>query len=223
MSDPTQPDAEQPLPADLVRGIPADEVRGAPVLPNNPYGVRQLIWSDYTRHYRYKRESPRQHKILCIPRIATNSSLHANVLIRLIQGTSLRLTWLWRRLLLMLAGCDVAAEGVIGPGLMIPHPIGIVIGPKTVIGRDTMIGQLVTITPVTTNWRRADIANTIQIGDHVTVFAGAFIFGELTVGDGAVIGAKSLITRDVPAGHFVSPRGRIRRATAEEQDGNPRR
>lgn len=223
MSDPIQPDSEQALPVDLVRGIPAEEVRAAPLLPENPYGLLELVWSDYCRHYQYKHESLRRQKFLCLPRIATNSSLHATVLTRLMQGTSPRVAWLWRRLLLTHHGCDIAADAVIGPELMMPHPTGIVIGPRTVIGRGAMIGQLVTITPVTTNWRGANVANTIQIGDHVTLFAGACIFGEITVGDGAIIGAKSLVTRDVPAGHFFSPRGRIRRATAEEQTGYPPR
>jgi serine O-acetyltransferase len=188
------------------------------LLPSD-YGLWALIWSDYRRHYAYKSESPRQRAMLSVPRIATNSSLHATVLARLIHGTSPRLTWLWRRLLLALHGCDINPSAVFGPGLMMPHPTGIVIGPNTVIGRNAVIQHLVSIGPVTTNWRSANRAGAIHIGDDVTVFPGAFILGELTVGDGAVIGAKALVTRDIPAGHIVNLHGATRLATDEERGG----
>jgi serine O-acetyltransferase len=151
--------------------------------------------------------------------MATNSSLHATVLTRLIGGTSPWLTWLWRRLLLALHGCDINAGAVFGPGLMMPHPTGIVIGPNTVIGRNAVILHLVSIGPVTTNWRGANTAGTINIGDDITVFPGAFILGELTIGDGAVVGAKALVTRDIPAGHIVNLRGVTRLATDAERGG----
>ncbi len=42
-----------------------------------------------------------------------------------------------------------------------------------------------------------------MLGDHVTVGAGAVVLGPVHLGDGALIGANSVVTRDVPAGHVA--------------------
>ena len=41
------------------------------------------------------------------------------------------------------------------------------------------------------------------LGDGVIVYAGAKIVGGVHIGDGAIIGANSVVTRDVPAGAIV--------------------
>ncbi len=49
-------------------------------------GLRQiwrLVKSDYYAGYAYKREDEQRMRMLMIPRILTNSSLHANLLVRL--------------------------------------------------------------------------------------------------------------------------------------------
>lgn len=210
-------------PPNLVRGMPAEDVKASPSLPPREYGMLALIWSDYCRHYEYKAESSCRRVVLSFPRMFTNSSLHLTILTRLMQGTSPRLAWLWRRLMLTMHASDIAAHVVIGPGLLMPHPTGILMGPNTVIGRNAVIQHQVSIGPVTSNWRAANHAGTVQIGDYVTVFAGAYIIGEVTIGDGAVIGAKSLVIRDIPAGYAFNMRGGMRVATPQERDGNPAR
>ena len=39
------------------------------------------------------------------------------------------------------------------------------------------------------------------LGDRVSVFAGAKVLGNVTVGDGARIGANAVVLEDVPPGH----------------------
>ena len=39
-----------------------------------------------------------------------------------------------------------------------------------------------------------------SIGDDVFVYAGAKVLGDVTVGDGACIGANAVVLEDVPAG-----------------------
>lgn len=186
-------------------------------LPAPEYGVWELIWSDYCAHYRYKQESGRARRILFLPRMLTNSSMHANVLVRLIQGTPLWLTWFWRRLLIALHACDFQPHCRIGPGLRMPHPLGILVG-HAVLGRDVVLQHHITISSVTTNWRSGKSPGFVQIGDEVTVFTGAVIAGRVAIGDGALIGANSLIIRDIPADHIVIG-GRSRPATVQERQG----
>jgi serine acetyltransferase len=205
-------------PRGTVRGMSFDEAKSMESLPDSEYGVRELIWSDYRAHYAYKSESARTRKVMFLPRMLTNSSMHANVLVRLIQGTPLYLTWFWRRLLIALHGCDFQPHCRIGPGLRMPHPIGILVG-HGVLGRDVVLQHHITLSAVTTNWNTGGSPGWFQVGDGVTIFTGTVIAGQVAIGDGAVIGANSLIVRDIPSNHIVIA-GRTRPATEAERLGN---
>jgi serine acetyltransferase len=215
----TRADGEQKVSQDKgrVRGLSFDEAKAIDSLPPSEYGVGELIWSDYRAHYAYKRESARQQALLFLPRMLTNSSMHANVLVRLIQGTPLWMTWFWRRLLIALHSCDFMPYCRIGPGLRMPHPIGILVG-HAVLGRDVVLQHHITISAVTTNWRSGEFPGFVQIGDEVTVFTGTVLAGRVAVGDGALLGANSFVVRDVPEGHIVVG-GRSRPATEAERLG----
>lgn len=90
-------------------------------------------------------------------------------------------------------GCDVDPHAVFGPGLYLPHPIGIVIGGRTRFGARATILQNVTI------GRRGDDAVDPVFGDDVAIHAGAVVIGPLQIGDRARIGANSVVMIDVPA------------------------
>ncbi|HEY0517031.1 MAG TPA: serine acetyltransferase [Solirubrobacteraceae bacterium] len=81
----------------------------------------------------------------------------------------------------------------IGPGLYIAHGYCTGIAWSVEIGCDCRIHQLVTI-----GWDGAGRAP--RIGDNVVIYTGAVIIGDVTVGDGAIIGANAVVTKDVPAG-----------------------
>ena len=49
-----------------------------------------------------------------------------------------------------------------------------------------------------------EITNPVKIGNHVWVGCNVLILKGITVGDGAVIAAGSVVTRDVPAGALVA-------------------
>ena len=80
----------------------------------------------------------------------------------------------------------------IGGGLRLPHPTGIILHPKAIIGPNCMIFHQVTL------------SGAVTMGGHVDVGAGAKILGPLTIGDHARIGANAVVTKDVPAGATVA-------------------
>ena len=77
------------------------------------------------------------------------------------------------------------------------------------IGEGTQIGPAVQIYaadhPRDPAQRRdgLELGRPVRIGRHVWVGGGALILPGVTVGDDAVIGAGSVVTRDVPAGATV--------------------
>lgn len=90
-------------------------------------------------------------------------------------------------------GCYIARTAVLGEGLSLPHPIGIVIGEGAIIGKDVTVYQNVTL---------GRSSNTVSaypsIGDNATLYSGATILGDVIVGEWAVVGANSTVLSDVP-------------------------
>ena len=96
-----------------------------------------------------------------------------------------RLRWIfWSAI----AGADIPLECEIGPGLLIPHPNGIVIHRRAKIGANCCIFQQVTL------GEHPRGLGVPTIGDGVTIGAGAKIFGDIH------------ITSDVRANAVVTPR-----------------
>ncbi|KZX54088.1 hypothetical protein A3711_02815 [Erythrobacter sp. HI00D59] len=81
-----------------------------------------------------------------------------------------------------------------GPGLCIPDPFGVVIGPKAVIGARALIGPGVTIGQK--SWTDSSIAT---IGDDVVLGSGTAVIGAVYIGAHADVGADSVVIRSVPA------------------------
>jgi serine O-acetyltransferase len=92
-----------------------------------------------------------------------------------------------------IAGADIPLETQIGGGLLLPHPIGVVIHSKAVIGPNCLIFQQVTL-------GTRDEEGPPVLGGHVDVGAGAKILGNIRIGDHAKIGANAVVLSDVPEG-----------------------
>lgn len=89
----------------------------------------------------------------------------------------------------------------IGPGLRLFHGMGLVVNDRTVIGRNVVLRHTTTIGVKETlpfGTQAAPI-----IGDNVDIGAHVIILGPITVGNGACIGAGSVVVKDVPAGATV--------------------
>jgi serine O-acetyltransferase len=80
----------------------------------------------------------------------------------------------------------------IGPGLCLFHAHSIMIGRGVEIGEDCEIYHEVTL-------GTGQVPGTPRIGNRVTIYPGARILGGVEIGDGTVIGANCVVTRDVPS------------------------
>lgn len=95
---------------------------------------------------------------------------------------------------------DIDYRAQIGPGFMILHGVGLVIGMDVRAGRNLCVYQGVTCGG---NDGKTAVHNSTEfsqpwLGDNVILSTGASLFGPVYVGDGTVIGAKSLIMKDIP-------------------------
>jgi len=129
--------------------------------------------------------SPRFAPVVLI-RVA--ASLHARGWPRLAKVFSL--------LNFVVFGLEVPARLKIGPGLVITHTHGTVLGARE-------IGACVTIyQQVTLGARVADFAFTPAlrplVQDHVTLTAGAKVLGPVTLGHHCTVGANAVVLEDVP-------------------------
>lgn len=46
-------------------------------------------------------------------------------------------------------------------------------------------------------------AGTPTIGNDVTIYSGAKVFGKITIGDDVIIGANAVVTKNIPAHSMV--------------------
>jgi serine O-acetyltransferase len=101
------------------------------------------------------------------------------------------LGWLLYRVNLHLFAIDIHPAVSIGPGLWLPHPVGIVIARDTIIGERATIFQNVTI---------GGRGTPIQTGGDVMLGAGCVVLGGVALGDKVRVGANAVVTKSFPAG-----------------------
>lgn len=101
--------------------------------------------------------------------------------------------------------CDYGYNIELGDNVFANHGLTVLDGAKVRIGNDVLIGPGCFIHtaghPVNPKLRRQWLAfnKEITIGNGVWIGAGVHILPGVTIGDNAVIGAGSIVTRDIPA------------------------
>jgi serine O-acetyltransferase len=108
-----------------------------------------------------------------------------------------------------LTGIDIHPGASIGKYFTIDHGTGVVIGETCVIGQNVKIYQGVTLGaksfPLDENGNPIKgIARHPLVSDNVVIYANATILGRISIGENAVIGGNSWVTRDVPANEKIS-------------------
>jgi serine O-acetyltransferase len=93
---------------------------------------------------------------------------------------------------------EAPARIVIGPGFVLPHPGGIVLGSAR-IGANVTVLQNVTLGARDFDGAY-DLAKRPVLEDGCLIGAGAVVLGPVRIGRGATVAANSLALRDVPDG-----------------------
>lgn len=98
----------------------------------------------------------------------------------------------------MFTGVEIHPEATIGKNLFIDHGTGVVIGQTAVIGDNVTIYHGVTLGGVgRTGGVNGKRHPTVESG--AIIGAGSQLLGDITIGEGAKIGANSVVTTDIPA------------------------
>jgi serine acetyltransferase len=105
---------------------------------------------------------------------------------------------LYRLVALRLFGIDLPVSTAVGRGLAIHHGMGLV------VNRATRIGDGVTLRHSTTLGARRTDEDCPVLASHVDVGPHSVLLGAISVGRGALIGAGSVVLRDVPAATSVA-------------------
>jgi serine O-acetyltransferase len=101
----------------------------------------------------------------------------------------------------MIHKCLLPAEATVGEGVILEHyALGIVIHPQVEMGSNCRIYHHVTLAAETYIGSpfKIRLGNNVTIGAHSIVVARSNT--DLTIGDGSVLGAGSVLTKNIPAG-----------------------
>jgi serine O-acetyltransferase len=138
--------------------------------------------------------------------------------------------WLWQRrwylagrfvshLGRVLTGIEIHPGARIGRRLFIDHGMGVVIGETAEVGDDCTLYHGVTLGGTRPSREQGGQKRHPTIGNNVIVGSGAQVLGPFRVGDGARIGAASVVLKEVPDGVTMvgNPAHQVgRRSTTED-------
>ena len=137
--------------------------------------------------------------------------------------------WLWRRrwhlagrfvshLGRVLTGIEIHPGARIGRRLFIDHGMGVVIGETAEIGDDCTLYHGVTLGGTRPTREQGGQKRHPTIGNNVIVGSGAQVLGPFRVGDGARIGAASVVLKEVPEGATMvgNPARQVGRRAADD-------
>lgn len=96
-------------------------------------------------------------------------------------------------------GIQIPYDTSIGAGAFFPHHGCIIINGNAVIGDNCTIYQGVTI-GYSGHWPDGGVPS---LGNNVTIYPGAKVFGHITLGDNVTVGANCVVCKDVPNNSVV--------------------
>jgi serine O-acetyltransferase len=106
------------------------------------------------------------------------------------------------RLNLALCGADIGFAAEIGQGLLIGHPVGVVIAHKTRIGDNATIeaGVLFGVK----SWAPGTVEQVPQTGDGCVFSTRCSVLGNCRLGDDVVVGINAVVVSDVESGALAA-------------------
>ncbi len=146
--------------------------------------MKDTIWRNYRTDLAANEGNWRGKIIVSLFRFSQfvrGSRPKVNLIRGLILGIVLLVEWI--------LGCEISPKAKIGPGFVVYHPIGIVVGP-VVVGRNFVIRQNCTV------GKRHKFGGGPIIGDNVEMGANSHILGEIEVVNGSTLGANSLLIQN---------------------------
>ena len=98
-------------------------------------------------------------------------------------------------------GIDIHPAAEISYPFFIDHGTGIVIGETSKIGKRAKIYQCVTLGAVSLSNAKElrGVTRHPQLGDDVTLYAGASLLGAIKIGNNVTIGSNVFLTKDIPS------------------------
>jgi serine O-acetyltransferase len=106
-----------------------------------------------------------------------------------------------RMSMIRFGNCDIHLKSQIGRNFKLAHPLGVVIGAGVVIDDNVTVYQNVTLGSHGKGTSLAKEYPTVK--KNVIIYPGSIVIGGVTIGENSVVGANSLINRDVPPNHIA--------------------
>lgn len=163
--------------------------------------LRDYLDADWARLHEFggQPSHPRRWRDNFSPRFAPVFLLR--IAQRLHQKKARRLAKAFSFLNFLIFGLEVPARLEIGPGLVLPHTHGTILGARR-IGRNVTIYQQVTLGAKIADFAY-DPEQRPDVADGALITAGAKIIGPVRIGKNAYVGANAVVISDVPDGHLA--------------------
>lgn len=100
--------------------------------------------------------------------------------------------------ILSISGAELQPAAQIGPGVVLKHTTGLVVGGEVVAGSRLTLHQNVTLGD------KVPYGGQPRLGDDITIGTGACVLGPISIGDRVTVAANSVVLDDVPADCVVA-------------------
>ena len=102
---------------------------------------------------------------------------------------------------IVIFGLEIPVSLKVGPGFVIMHPQGTVLGAAE-IGSNFTVYHQVTLGASRVDFRY-DRSTRPVVEDNVTISVGAKVLGGVRIGSGCTVGANAVVLVDIPPGHVA--------------------
>lgn len=116
--------------------------------------------------------------------------------------------------------CYIHPKATFGKNIYIAHPMGIAIGPTTIIGDNCRIYPYAAVNARIIGDEELNASGNkrrhAKIGNNCMLGAGCMLIGEIEIGDNVIVAARALVTKDVPSNSVVKNVNEVRPIRPEE-------